>query len=120
MTVERFAQEFTDTDSGEVERITTEPLEYWTEVGWEIIPAGFQFNGLPFFRLDPDESRLCLLYEWHRIAKRTPRALAVRLLWRELIKYTRSKQNGNTGRFWAKLQGLARIAAICLLAAVKM
>lgn len=121
MMPDRYVQSFTDGDSGVVERITTEPLEFWTANGWEVIPAGFRFRSLdvPFFRLDPEETLLCLLYQWRRTVKRTPCAAAVWLLRRDLIKYTlRPKGTAESG-FWAKLKNWARIAAICLLTAVK-
>jgi hypothetical protein len=73
MTLERYVQEFTDPETGETDGVTFEPIEIWTEAGWEIIPAGFRFS----FREIPeparkllrdDEMPLFILLEWHRIA----------------------------------------------------
>jgi hypothetical protein len=114
MTPEKYVQCFTDTDSGEVERITTEPLEYWTADGWEIIPSGFRIQSVPFFRLDSEEIRICLLHQWRRTAKNTPRVPAVMALRRDLINYTRERYKGITGRFWAFLRDRIKIELLSI------
>jgi hypothetical protein len=114
MTPEKYVQCFTDPDSGEVEQITTEPLEYWTADGWEIIPAGFRIQTVPFFRLDSEEIRICLLHQWRRTAKNTPRVPAVRTLRRDLIIYTGERYKGITGRFWAFLLDRLKIELLSI------
>ena len=75
MNPERYVQEFTDPETGETDGVTFEPVEIWTEAGWEIIPAGFRFS----FRAIPspvrkllrdDEMPLCILLEWFLLNSR--------------------------------------------------
>lgn len=89
MTLEGIAQEFT-CEGGEVERITAEPLEFSTEAGWEIIPAGFRFRfrAPRWFRLSDTEQTACVLYEWHKTTRNRTRWAAVRILRRNLINST--------------------------------
>lgn len=117
MNLETIVQEFTHEDSGEVERITAEPLEFYTEAGWEIIPAGFRFrfSSPRWLRLSDQEKTACVLYEWHRTARNRPRWAAVRILRRNLINYTAQRQNATSGRFWGFVRGRARAEALAVM-----
>jgi hypothetical protein len=120
MTPERYVQEFTDPETGETDGVTFEPLEIWTEAGWEIIPACFRFS----FRTIPgparkllrdDEMPLCILREWHRIAGKQPHGATERAFRRELIKHARKRQNATEGHFWRFLKDRARVEVISIM-----
>lgn len=120
MTLERYAQEFTDPETGEVDGVTFEALEFWTEAGWEIIPAGFRFSlrAIPAIirkLLRPEEIPLLILHEWHIAAKNSPRRDAVRLLRRDLIKCLRKRQSAGKGRFLRFFAGMAKVEVICIM-----
>lgn len=123
MTICKYVQEFTDPDTGEVDGVTFEPIETWTEAGWEIIPAGFRFS----FRAIPEPARrllradeipLCILREWHIAAGNGPRGGIERAFRQELIKYARKRQNATAGRFWRFVKDRARLEVICFMVRV--
>jgi hypothetical protein len=120
MTPDRYVQEFTDPETGEVDGVTFEPVEIWTEAGWEVIPAGFRFSfreiPAPARRLlRDDEIPLCILREWHRTAGEQPSGANVGALRRELIKYSKKRQNATAGHFWRFLKDRARVEVICFM-----
>jgi hypothetical protein len=118
--VEQYVQEFTDPDTGEISGATFEPLEFWTEAGWEMIPAGFRFS----FRSIPapvrkmirkDEIPLLILLEWRRASGNSPRGGMWSGFRHELIKRARKRQNATEGRFWRFLTDWARLEVICFM-----
>lgn len=116
----RYVQEFTDPETGEVDGVTFEPVEIWTEAGWEIIPAGFRFSfqsiPAPVRKLLRDyEIPLYILREWHRAAGKQPHRATERAFRLELIKYSRKIQNAKEGRFWRFVKDRARIEVICIM-----
>lgn len=116
----RYVQEFTDPETGEISGVTFEPVEIWTEAGWEIIPAGFRFSfqsiPAPARKLLRDEEiPLCILREWHRAAGKQPRGATERAFRLELIKYSRKRQNATAGRFWRFVKDRARVEVICVM-----
>jgi hypothetical protein len=120
MTPERYVQEFTDPETGEVDGVTFEPGEIWTEAGWEIIPAGFRFSfqsiPAPARKLLRDEEvPLCILREWHRTARKQPHRATENAFRLELIKYSRKHQNATEGRFWRFVKDRARVEVICFM-----
>lgn len=117
MTPERYVQEFTDPETGEVDGVTFEPIEIWTEAGLEIIPPGFRFSfqSIPAAArklLRNDEIPLYILREWHRAAGKQPRGAAERAFRVELIKGTRKRQNATAGRFWRFVKDRIRVEVI--------
>lgn len=117
MTPERYVQEFTDPETGEVDGVTFEPLEIWTEAGWEIIPAGFRFSfrtfPAPVRKLLRDEEILLLvLLEWHRTARNTPRWAIERAFRLGLIKWAYKRKVAKKGPFWRFVKDLVRVEVI--------
>lgn len=120
MTPARFVQEFTDQDTGEVDGVTFEPVEIWTEAGLEIIPPGFRFSFQSIPKptrklIRADEIPLFILREWHRTAGNSQRGAAERAFRRELIKGTRKRPNATAGRFWRFAKDRIRIEVICFM-----
>lgn len=116
----RYVQEFTDPETGEVDGVTFEPVEIWTEAGWEVIPAGFRFSfreiPAPARRLlRDDEIPLYILREWLRAAGNSPRRATERAFRSELIKRARKRQNATAARFWRFLKDRARVEVICFM-----
>lgn len=102
-----FYQEYLNNDSGEVERITAEPLHFWTAFGWEIVPSGFKFY-IPSKMLSwlkDDEIKSLILYQWHRIAENKPQSAIVGVLRDNLINYpskTKAPLKGRLRRYFAR------------------
>ena len=120
MNPERYVQEFTDPETGEVDGVTFEPVEIWTEAGWEMIPAGFRFSfqSIPAAArnlLRDDEIPLFILREWHRAAGKQPHRATERAFRSELIKYSRKRQNAKQGRFWRFVKDRGRLEVICVM-----
>jgi hypothetical protein len=118
--VNRYVQEFTDPETGELDGVTFEAIELWTEAGWEMIPAGFRFSfqSIPaaarkFIR--DDEIPLCILREWHRAAGKQPSGATERAFRSELIKYSQKQQNATAGRFWRFVINRIRLEVICFM-----
>lgn len=116
----RYVQEFTDPETGEIQGLTFEPLEIWTEVGWEVIPAGFRFSfqsiPAPVRKLlRDDEIPLYILREWHSATGNIQNGGAERDFRVELIKGTRKRQNATAGRFWRFVKDRIRVEVICLM-----
>lgn len=116
----RYVQEFTDADSGKVDGVTFEPIEVWTEAGWEIIPAGFRFSfqSIPAAArrlLRDEEIPLCILREWHIAAGKQPHGATERAFRQELIKWARKRQHATVGRFWRFLKDRARLEVIAAM-----
>jgi hypothetical protein len=105
--MKQFYQEYLNSDSGEVERITAEPLHFWTAFGWEIVPSGFKFY-IPSKMLkwlDDDEIKSLILYQWHRIAKNKPQRAIIGVLRDNLINYPskiKAPSKGRLRRYFAK------------------
>lgn len=115
-----YVQEFTDPETGEIDWVTFEPVDLWTEAGWEVIPAGFRFSlqniPAPARRLiRDDEFPLFILREWRRAAGKQPSGATVGALRRELIKCSRKRQNATAGHFWRFLKDRARVEVICFM-----
>jgi len=120
MTPERYVQEFTEPETGEVDGVTFEAIEIWTEAGLEIIPPGFRFSfqSIPAAArnlLRDDEIPLCILREWHKAAGNSPHGATERAFRVELIKGTRKQQNATAGRFWRFVKDRIRAEVICLM-----
>lgn len=120
MTPERYVQEFTDPDTGEVDGVTFDPVEIWTEAGWEMIPAGFRFSfrtiQAPARRLlRADEIPLVILREWHRAGRNSPHGATERAFRLELIKRAQDRRRATKGRFWRFLIDRARLEVICFM-----
>lgn len=118
MTPERYVQEFTDPETGEVQGVTFEPVEIWTDAGLEIIPPGFRFSfqtiPAPARKLLRDEEiPLCILREWHRTAGNSQNGGAERDFRAELIKGARKRQNATVGHFWRFVKDRIRVEVIC-------
>lgn len=117
MTPERYVQEFTDQETGDVDGVTFEPVEIWTEAGWEMIPAGFRFS----FRTIPatvrrllrdDEIPLVILHEWQKRGKNNPDKAAGRTFRLELIKRAHKRQSATEGRFWRFVKDRTRVEVV--------
>ena len=120
MTPEQYVQEFTDPETGDVDGVTFEPVEIWTEAGWEMIPAGFRFS----FRAIPaparhllrdDEIPLVILHEWQKRGKNSQDRAAGRTFRLELIKRAQKRQNATVGRLWRFVKDRARVEVICAM-----
>lgn len=120
MSLERYVQEFTDPETGEVAWATFEAIEIWTASGWEIIPPGVKFSfAVPEAArklLKPDEIPFCILREWRRNAGETPQNAVERIFRRSLIKYQRERKNAAVRDFWGFLKNRLRIEVICFMA----
>jgi hypothetical protein len=120
MTLGRYVQEFTDQETGQVQGVTFEAIELWTEAGWEVIPAGFQFTAQTIPKqvrklLKDEEIPLCILREWHRTARIKPDRATERAFRRELIKYQQKRKGAKKGRFWRFVKDRARLEVISLM-----
>ena len=120
MRPERYVQEFTDPETGEIDGVTFEPIEIWTEAGLEIIPPGFRFSFQSIPKqtrklLRDDEIPLCILREWHKAAGNSRKGGAEHAFRVELIKGTRKRQNATVGRFWRFVKDRTRVEVICLM-----
>lgn len=120
MTPERYVQEFTDPETGEIQGLTFEPVEIWTEAGWEMIPAGFRFSfqSIPAPArklLRDDEFPLCIHREWRRAAGNSPRGAIERAFRLELIKRAQKRQNATGGHFWRFVADRIRVEVVCVM-----
>ena len=115
--MKQFYQEYLNNDSGEVERITAEPLHFWTAFGWEIVPSGFKFY-IPsklLKWLKDDEIKSLILFQWHRIAENKPHTAIVGVLRDNLIKCPQNIKVATEGRLWRYLTIRAKAELIIFI-----
>jgi hypothetical protein len=117
--IEKVVQEFTSDGLFDFDSITFEALEFWTDVGWEIVPAGyrFQFQKLPkvIKRLIRDDEIILFVFREYNLATiKKPTSVVERQFRQFLIKNTEIKKRAVKKGFMAKFKERLRIEFICL------
>jgi hypothetical protein len=112
-------QEFTSDGLFDFDSITFEALEFWTDLGWEIVPAGyrFQFQRLPKViknLIRDNEIILFVFREYNLVMNNKPTSTIERQFRKFLIMNTQIKKRALKKGFMAKFKERLRIEFICL------
>lgn len=112
-------QEFTSEGLFNFDSITFEALEFWTDLGWEIVPAGyrFQFQKLPRFikKLIRDNEIILFVFREYNLAmNKKPTSVIERQFRKFLIMNMQIKKRALKTGFMAKFKERLRIEFICL------
>ena len=110
-------QEFRYEDTGNVEKMTFDALEFWTDAGQEIITPGFQFrlSEVPKIArklVKREDIEDIVHHEWQITTGNKPRRAADGVLIRALIKRTCGKRIAREIGFWLFIAELLRIIVL--------